>query len=74
LGAYGVTAYLRGLGVDAFGIDLSPAMIELAHRDHADLRFEVGSMTDLALAGASVAGLLTWYSVIHTHSRASLRP
>jgi SAM-dependent methyltransferase len=60
-----VTAYLRDLGVDAFGIDLSPAMVELARRDHPGLRFEVGSMTDLALADASVAGVLAWYSVIH---------
>jgi SAM-dependent methyltransferase len=39
-----VTAHLRGLGVDAFGIDLSPAMIEVARRDHPGLRFTVGSI------------------------------
>ena len=37
-----VTAHLRELGVDAFGIDLSPAMIDVARRDHPGLRFEVG--------------------------------
>src|SRR5262245_60611420 len=42
-----VTAHLNGLGVDAFGVDLSPAMIGVAQRDHPGLRFEVGSMTDL---------------------------
>jgi ubiquinone/menaquinone biosynthesis C-methylase UbiE len=52
-----ITAHLRQLGVDALGIDLSPAMIEVARRDHPGLRFEVGSMTDLALADASLAGL-----------------
>jgi SAM-dependent methyltransferase len=60
-----VTAYLHDLGIEAFGVDLSPAMVELARRDHPDLRFEVGSMTELALADASVAGLLAWYSIIH---------
>ncbi|WP_327071014.1 class I SAM-dependent methyltransferase [Kitasatospora sp. NBC_01302] len=60
-----ITAHLHGLGVDAFGIDLSPAMIELARRDHPGLRFEVGSMTDLDLPDASVAGLVAWYSLIH---------
>ena len=60
-----VTAYLREQGVDAFGIDLSPAMIDTARRDHPGLRFEVGSMTDLNLADASVAGLLAWWSLIH---------
>jgi SAM-dependent methyltransferase len=60
-----ITAYLRELGVDTFGIDLSPAMIEVARRDHPGLRFEVGSMTDLDLADASMAGLVAWYSLIH---------
>jgi SAM-dependent methyltransferase len=60
-----VTAYLHDLGIEAFGVDLSPAMVELARRDHTDLRFEVGTMTELALADASVTGLLAWYSIIH---------
>ncbi|WP_404870273.1 class I SAM-dependent DNA methyltransferase [Kitasatospora griseola] len=60
-----VTAHLHGLGLDAFGIDLSPAMIDVARRDRPDLRFEVGSMTDLDLADGSVAGLLAFWSLIH---------
>jgi ubiquinone/menaquinone biosynthesis C-methylase UbiE len=60
-----ITAYLRELGMDVFGIDLSPAMIDVARRDHPSLRFEVGSMTDLNLADASMAGLIAWYSLIH---------
>jgi ubiquinone/menaquinone biosynthesis C-methylase UbiE len=60
-----ITAHLHGLGLDAFGIDLSPAMIEVARADHAGLRFEVGSMTDLELSDESVAGLVAWYSLIH---------
>jgi SAM-dependent methyltransferase len=60
-----VTAYLHKLGVNAFGIDLSPGMIDVARRDHPGLRFEVGSMTDLDLPAAAVAGLLAWQSLIH---------
>ncbi|ONI82738.1 SAM-dependent methyltransferase [Saccharothrix sp. ALI-22-I] len=60
-----VTAHLHELGVDAFGVDLSPGMIDVARRDHPGLRFEVGSMTDLDLPDASVAGLLAWWSLIH---------
>lgn len=51
-----MTAHLCGLGVDAFGIDLSPAMVAVARREHPGLRFEVGSMTDLEVADASLAG------------------
>lgn len=79
-----ITAHLRQLGVDAFGIDLSPGMIEVARREHPGLRFDLGSMTDLALADASVTGLVAWYSLIHVpddeisqvfaHFRRVLRP
>jgi ubiquinone/menaquinone biosynthesis C-methylase UbiE len=65
-----VTAYLQKLGVDAFGIDLSPAMIELARREHPGLRFEVGSMTNLEIADASVAGLLSWWSLVNVPDQA----
>jgi len=83
-----VTAYLHELGIDAFGIDLSPMMIDVARRDHPHLRFEVGSMTDLDLdldlADAPVTGLLAFWSLIHVpddavptvfgHFRRALRP
>lgn len=60
-----ITAHLHSLGLDAFGIDLSPGMINVARHDHPGLRFEVGSMTDLDLPDASLAGVLAWYSLIH---------
>lgn len=79
-----ITAYLSDLGVDAVGIDLSPAMIDVARRDHPGLPFDVGSMTDPNLADASVGGLLAWFSLIHVpddeiptvlaHFRRVLRP
>ncbi|MET7513078.1 class I SAM-dependent methyltransferase [Streptomyces sp. NPDC005480] len=61
-----VTAHLRNLGLDVFGIDLSPAMIDLAREAYPDLRFEVGSMDALSLADGSLNGIVSWYSVIHT--------
>jgi SAM-dependent methyltransferase len=60
-----ITPYLAGLGLDVFGIDLSPGMIEVARREHPDLRFEVGTMTALNLETASLAGALGWFSLIH---------
>ncbi|GHJ44036.1 methyltransferase [Catellatospora sp. TT07R-123] len=79
-----ITAHLHSLGLDAFGVDLSPGMVEVARRDHPGLRFEVGSMTELDLPDASVAGLVAWYSLIHVpddqvgpvlaHFRRVLRP
>jgi SAM-dependent methyltransferase len=60
-----VTAHLHGLGIDVFGIDLSPVMIDVARRDHPSLHFEVGSMTDLHRPDASLGGLLAFWSLIH---------
>ena len=65
-----VTAHLHDAGVDVFGIDLSPEMIAIARRDYPDLRFEVGTMTDLDLADDSVAGIVAFWSVIHVPDHA----
>jgi len=61
-----LTAHLDALGLDAFGVDLSPGMVAVARRQHPHLRFEVGSLEALPLPDASLAGALAWYSVIHT--------
>jgi ubiquinone/menaquinone biosynthesis C-methylase UbiE len=60
-----ITAHLRDLGLDVFGVDLSPAMIEIARASHPGISFEVGSMTELAVADASVGGVLASFSIIH---------
>ncbi|MER6439142.1 methyltransferase domain-containing protein [Streptomyces sp. NPDC001185] len=64
-----VTAHLNGLGLAAFGVDASPAMIELARQAHPGLRFDVGSMTALDLADGTLDGVLSRWSVIHTPPR-----
>ncbi|MEV5297332.1 class I SAM-dependent DNA methyltransferase [Amycolatopsis methanolica] len=61
-----VTTYLDSLGVPVFGIDLSPGMLAEARRRYPHLRFEVGTMSDLALEDASLGGILAFYSIIHT--------
>ena len=60
------TAHLHRLGLSAFGVDLSPAMVALAREAYPHLRFEVGSMPALDLPDGALAGALAWYSVIHT--------
>ncbi|MEW2622197.1 methyltransferase domain-containing protein [Streptomyces sp. NPDC048106] len=61
-----VTGHLAALGLDAFGVDLSPAMLAVARREHPGLRFEQGSMLDLPLPDGGLAGAVSWYSSIHT--------
>jgi ubiquinone/menaquinone biosynthesis C-methylase UbiE len=57
---------LHRLGLDVAGIDLSPNMIEVAQREHPNLRFGVGSMEALDAGDSSLAGIVAWYSIIHT--------
>lgn len=65
-----VSGYLHDAGADVFGIDLSPEMVAIARRDYPHLHFEVGTMTDLDLADASVAGIVAFWSVIHVPDHA----
>lgn len=60
-----VAALLHGLGLDVSGVDLSPAMVDLARRTHPGIEFEIGEMSALDRADASLAGLVAWYSLIH---------
>jgi SAM-dependent methyltransferase len=61
-----LTAHLRALGLDAFGVDASPAMIALAREAHPSMRFEVGSMAALDIEDGVLGGVLSRWSVIHT--------
>lgn len=60
-----VTAILDGMGLSAFGIDLSPQMVAVARRLRPALRFDVGSMLGLELPDDALGGILAWYSTIH---------
>ncbi|MDG9715375.1 class I SAM-dependent methyltransferase [Streptomyces sp. DH24] len=61
-----ITAHLAESGLEAFGVDASPAMIELARRACPDLRFDVGSMAALDIADGALGGVLSRWSIIHT--------
>ena len=61
-----ITTYLDKLGLDVRGVDLSPGMVEVARGLYPAIPFEVGTMTDLAFGDGSLAGLVAWYSAIHT--------
>jgi SAM-dependent methyltransferase len=61
-----LTAALRESGLDAFGVDLSPALVGIARETYPHLRFEVGSMGALEAADGELGGVVSWYSLIHT--------
>lgn len=65
-GAGRMSRYLTGRGCQVDGVDLSPGMIAMARRDHPDLPFSVASLTSLPFPDDTFAGVMLWYSIIHT--------
>lgn len=59
------SGWLHGRGHDVVGIDLVPEFVDSARARFPGVRFERGSLADLA-AGDPVGGILAWYSLIHT--------
>ncbi len=65
-GAGRMSRYLADRGCRVEGVDLSPGMAAMARRDHPDLVVTVGSLTALPYPDDQFAGVLLWYSIIHT--------
>ncbi len=71
-----VSFHLAAAGADVTGVDLSPAMVDVARRRYPELRFEVGDLTALASPGQDStgwAGVVAWYSLVHL-AASELRP
>ncbi|OXM45612.1 SAM-dependent methyltransferase [Amycolatopsis thailandensis] len=61
-----ITDYLHGLGLDVRGVDLSPGMLAVAREWYPHLDFEIGEMPGLSIQDGALAGVVAWYSIIHT--------
>lgn len=61
-----VTAHLAGLGLDVFGVDNSPALLEIARAMNPDLRFEVGQLSSVPVDTGSLQAVIAKHSLIHT--------
>ena len=48
------------------GVDLSPAMMRRAQRDHPTFTTQTASLTNLPFPDASFDGYFSWYSTIHS--------
>lgn len=61
-----MSRYVAQRGCLVEGVDLSPGMVAMARRDGPDLGVTVGSLSELPYANDQFAGVLLWYSIIHT--------
>ncbi|WP_019144028.1 class I SAM-dependent methyltransferase [Aeromicrobium massiliense] len=60
------TDLLRRQGADVEGIDPTPQMLDLARERFPACRFRAGRLEDLGVPDGSLAGVLAWFSLIHT--------
>ena len=60
-----VARYLRARGVEVFGLDISPRMVEIARQLNPGIPFDQGNMQALDLPDSSLAGVVAFYSMIH---------
>ncbi|XAS77244.1 methyltransferase domain-containing protein [Dermatophilaceae bacterium Sec6.4] len=60
-----ISQYLADRGCVVRGVDLSPGMIAMAHRDHPDIATQVASIIHLPSPDDRLDGVVYWYSIIH---------
>jgi len=60
-----VARYLRDRGVDIFGIDLSPGMLEQARKLSPAIEFRQGNMLALDIGDGAWAAIVAFYSIVH---------
>src|ERR1700733_10774143 len=60
-----IAHFLHDADTNVFGLDLSPRMIEEAHRLNPEISFRQGNMLALDLPDASLAGIAAFYAIVN---------
>ncbi len=59
------TKYLRNLGIQISGLDLTEKILEQARKIHSELHFQKGNILDLTFETDSIAGIVAFYAIVH---------
>jgi ubiquinone/menaquinone biosynthesis C-methylase UbiE len=59
------TKYLRNLGIEISGMDLSEKILEQARKIHPEIHFQKGNILDLSFETNSIAGIVAFYAMVH---------
>jgi ubiquinone/menaquinone biosynthesis C-methylase UbiE len=59
------TAYLKNLGIEISGLDLSGKILEQARALHPEIPFRKGNILDLDFRDASIGGVVAFYAIVH---------
>lgn len=57
--------YLKGLGIEISGLDLSEKLIAQARMLHPGIPFRRGNILDLEFEDESIAGIVAFYAIVH---------
>ena len=59
------TEYLKDLGIEISGLDLSERILEQARTTHPEIHFRKGNILDLEFENDSIAGAVAFYAIVH---------
>jgi len=59
------TKYLKNLGIEISGLDLSEKILEEARAVHPEIHFRRGNILELEFNNDSLAGVVAFYAVVH---------
>ena len=57
--------YLKDLGTEISGLDLSEKILEQARKIHPDIPFRKGNILELEFENDSIAGVVAFYAIVH---------
>lgn len=59
------TKYLKDLGIEISGLDISEKMLIQARKIHPDIYFQKGNILELEFKNDSIHGIVAFYAIIH---------
>jgi ubiquinone/menaquinone biosynthesis C-methylase UbiE len=59
------TKYLKNLGIEISGLDLSEKILEQARAIYPEIHFRKGNILELEFENDSIAGVVAFYAIIH---------
>lgn len=59
------TKYLKNLGIEISGLDLSEEILEQARAINPDIHFRKGNILELEFGNDSIAGIVAFYTIVH---------
>jgi ubiquinone/menaquinone biosynthesis C-methylase UbiE len=59
------TKYLKNLGVEISGLDLSEKILDQARTNNPEIHFRKGNILELEFQNDSIAGVVAFYTIVH---------